>query len=85
MSTTKNPRVKDAEEIAKLLVKGKLNVSLDEKGKIIPTIEDIKKADKTFPNAPPGLKFRIAQANTLLRAKVEYDKSVVGGIISTQA
>ncbi len=76
MSRRQSTKVEDAEEIAKLLVTGKLNISLDEKGKIIPTVEDLKKADKTFPDAQPGLKFRIAQAHTLLRAKVEYDECV---------
>jgi hypothetical protein len=73
-------RTADTEEIAKLLVTGKLNVSLDKKGQIIPETEDIKNADIAFPDAPPGLKFRIAQAHTLLRAKVEYDEVVAAHI-----
>jgi hypothetical protein len=63
-------------EIAQLLVAGKLKVLLDEKGKLIPEREDIKKAELTHPDASPSLKFRVAQAHSLLRAKLEYDERV---------
>jgi hypothetical protein len=71
-----NEQKDGATQIAKLLVDGKLRVSVDERGKIIPEKEDIKKAEITHPDASPGLKFRVAQAHTLLRAKVEYDRRV---------
>jgi hypothetical protein len=62
-------------ELARLLRAGKLNVRVDEKGRIIPEPADFEEVWQDCPEASNAEKYRIAQAYAVIRAKTAYDHS----------